>query len=618
MRQFCLLFGLLGLCAGYACADVLHRVPGGDFEAPHFAGCDSYVFQKFEGKGTWSHHESGPSEKTAVVGPDVFRRAEATVGWYPRSANIWYTDEGATPTDRAWQVHCDLRWVGGEGGAGGVRTFALRSGDQNSDIVFEVNSSGKRLTWKAGSKSGGFDSATGFDGYWRMAVVRYDPKTGRAQGRFGIEEVFDVRTEPGLAVKTLFWEAMSGEGVHDPGTLFVDNAGACESAVPAVEPVWNDEGTRYRGFTVCTMDRKLLEDAINDWHANQVRYMLCPSWIYRNRFPSTGAAWQALLERLPADLDRAAELGVAVVLDLHTIPNDNPAPVPPNPDPEKNPHWDSVQWWNDEGNLRVMLECWRQMAEICKDREQSIWFDLLNEPLEWSVVHQQPSYPPHWPEWVQQTTDAIRKIDTRHPVVIEPGPGMLCWGFTDFPPIKDSHCPVIYSAHVYQPVIYTHQGVNDVKVYDWPGEFNDHGGGWWDRERLEVEYAPVIAFQKKHGVRINVGEFSSPRWAPHSARYLGDCLDLFEKYGWDWNYHAFREAGIWSLEEPDEVDLYDAEGNYVRTGLGDPNEGLFYGRYGTPAKVDVPRPKEPTERGQVVKKYLALNQQQPTSAPATK
>ena len=23
---------------------------------------------------------------------------------------------------------------------------------------------------------------------------------------------------------------------------------------------------------------------------------------------------------------------------------------------------------------------------------------------------------------------------------------------------------------------------------------------------------------------------------------------LFEEYGWDWTYHAFREAGCWSVE----------------------------------------------------------------------
>jgi hypothetical protein len=26
-----------------------------------------------------------------------------------------------------------------------------------------------------------------------------------------------------------------------------------------------------------------------------------------------------------------------------------------------------------------------------------------------------------------------------------------------------------------------------------------------------------------------------------AAGYLRDCIDLFEEYGWDWTYHAYRE-----------------------------------------------------------------------------
>lgn len=31
-------------------------------------------------------------------------------------------------------------------------------------------------------------------------------------------------------------------------------------------------------------------------------------------------------------------------------------------------------------------------------------------------------------------------------------------------------------------------------------------------------------------------------------RYLADVIDLFEEYGWDWSYHAFREWAGWSVE----------------------------------------------------------------------
>jgi len=274
---------------------------------------------------------------------------------------------------------------------------------------------------------------------------------------------------------------------------------------------------------------------------------------------------------------------------------------------------DSTAWWNDPNNLKIFVQCWQQIAEICKDRDQVIWFNLMNEPTDWNTVHSQPSYAPKLPEFLQAATDAIRKIDKTHPILIEPGPGMLCWGFRGFPLIKDDYQPVIYSVHMYQPVEYTHQGVNGVKIHPWPSEFTDRDVlGRWDKKALEKELAPAIEFQKKHNVRIYVGEFSAPRWAPGAAQYLQDCIDIFEKYGWDWNYHSFEEAGIWRLDESDEVALFDKDGKYVRTGLAEAGSGLQYHPYGAalPEGVTITPEKKPeglTQRGRVIKAGLDRN-----------
>ena len=55
-------------------------------------------------------------------------------------------------------------------------------------------------------------------------------------------------------------------------------------------------------------------------------------------------------------------------------------------------------------------------------------------------------------------------------------------------------------------------------------------------------------FQLRHNARIYVGEFSAIAWAPGAADYIRDCIDVFEEYGWDWTYHAFREWDGWSVE----------------------------------------------------------------------
>ena len=49
---------------------------------------------------------------------------------------------------------------------------------------------------------------------------------------------------------------------------------------------------------------------------------------------------------------------------------------------------------------------------------------------------------------------------------------------------------------------------------------------------------------------VYVGEFSAVRWAPGNSayRYLRDCIRIYERYGWDWAYHAWRESHVWSVE----------------------------------------------------------------------
>ena len=67
--------------------------------------------------------------------------------------------------------------------------------------------------------------------------------------------------------------------------------------------------------------------------------------------------------------------------------------------------------------------------------------------------------------------------------------------------------------------------------------------------------APAIDFQREFNVQIYVGEFSAIRWAPGDSAYvyLRDLIDLFEEYGWDWSYHAYREWDGWSVEHgPDQ------------------------------------------------------------------
>jgi hypothetical protein len=103
---------------------------------------------------------------------------------------------------------------------------------------------------------------------------------------------------------------------------------------------------------------------------------------------------------------------------------------------------------------------------------------------------------------------------------------------------------VIYQVHVYEPHEFSHQGVGGRPIGPkWPAP--EKG---WTPDYLRDRLRPVREFEARHGAKIYVGEFSAATWAEGAENYLRDCIDLFEEYGWDWTYHAFREWGGWSVE----------------------------------------------------------------------
>ena len=106
---------------------------------------------------------------------------------------------------------------------------------------------------------------------------------------------------------------------------------------------------------------------------------------------------------------------------------------------------------------------------------------------------------------------------------------------------------VIYQVHMYEPGDFTHQ-IPRSRQDGEPAALVAYPSPGHDRAALEQVLSVVRAFEKKHGAKIYVGEFSASAWAPGADRYLADCIALFREYGWDWTYHAFREWEGWSVE----------------------------------------------------------------------
>ena len=257
---------------------------------------------------------------------------------------------------------------------------------------------------------------------------------------------------------------------------------------------------------------------IRQWHARN-----------NNQDPDEYLAWvNARIPEVKQVLDKCQELGIKVVLDLHVAPGGR----------------------NNSGNMNMFEKklfadtfekAWINLATAVKKHPALYAYDLINEPSQPAkkvmVDYLSLQY---------RVAKTIRTIDPDTPIIIESNGWDSPTEFTYLTPLplKD----IIYQAHLYHPMAFTHQGIGSRgKGVKYPDEKKK-----WNKDELRRIVKPVRDFELKYGAKIYFGEFSAARWAEGAEAYLQDVIDLFEEYGWDWSYHAFRESHCWDVEIPPE------------------------------------------------------------------
>ena len=268
-----------------------------------------------------------------------------------------------------------------------------------------------------------------------------------------------------------------------------------------------------------------------DWNANVIRWQITRNWgrAGTDRDLEEYDRWlQSKLKSLDEVLQAARRYGIKVVVDMHTPPGGRykNRDLAIFHEPLYQDHY--VAWWE-------------KIARRYKGHP-AIWgYDLVNEP-----VQNVPS-PPGVADYLGtqvRAAKAIRAIDPEVPIFIEASEWDSPGGFRKLKPVDLSN--VIYQVHMYEPGRFTHQGIHGTATgIAYPAKI---GNTMWNKEQLRKVLAPVREFQLAHNVHIYVGEFSAIRWAPGAVDYLRDCIELFEEYGWDWTYHAYREWDGWSVE----------------------------------------------------------------------
>ncbi len=333
-------------------------------------------------------------------------------------------------------------------------------------------------------------------------------------------------------------EQVTGKAWFDDLKLAVAKPPVVRVAKPVSGPPYTGHSEpRLRGAMISpNIDAEGLRVLGHDWNANLIRWQLIQSG--RSGPPATlddYDQWlEAELKKLDAALPVCEQHGLRVVLDLHS---------PPGGKATAGGYVGSDdRLFTDPACQRKFVEVWQRMATRYRHAKPIWGYDLVNEPVEDFVEEGCDD----WQALAERAARAIRAVDPERTIIIEPAAWGGPDGLNELVPLPVSN--VVYSVHMYIPHAFTHQGVfSSGPSYQYPGLIE---GKQWDKAQLEAALRPAVDFQKAYGVQIYIGEFSAIRWAPDDSagRYLKDLIDVFEAYGWDWSYHAFREWDGWSVE----------------------------------------------------------------------
>ena len=468
----------------------------------------------------------------------------------PQPGDVVFETNFDTPDEQqAWPQVDFAKWVTGYGGTTSLYFTVPRDQSEDAHMIRLpldlTRYRGCRLLFECMAKADNVSKPpTSYLGVKFMLHYRSGTEGPVWQNENDVFGTFDWRRLRFIA--RIGSDASDGEidlGLQgSSGTVWFDTVKITVLRGPLVRPTPPPNSpAAFRGHNLPRLRGMMSPNAFRDddlrvlgteWKANVIRWQITRNWgrAGTDRDLAEYDRWMdGRLEELDKALDSCRRYGIKAVVDMHSPPGgrytNNDLAI--FNEPQYQGHWVAV---------------WERIARRCKGNP-AIWgYDLINEPAQTA-----PS-----PETVTdylgaqvRAAKAIRVIDPDMPIFIEAANWDSPAGYKELEPIVGVS-NVIYQVHMYVPGEFTHQGVKGKwNSTAYPGKIGDTV---WDKQQLRKTLQPVRDFQLAYNVHIYVGEFSAIRWAPGAADYLRDCIDLFEEYGWDWTYHAYREWDGWSVE----------------------------------------------------------------------
>jgi endoglucanase len=202
------------------------------------------------------------------------------------------------------------------------------------------------------------------------------------------------------------------------------------------------------------------------------------------------------------------------------------------------------------------IEGWRALARsFARFESRLVLFELLNEPY--------PLAGPQWWSLQERTIEVVRSVAPQNTIIANAGGWSGVDEYTsNFSPPADAN--TIYTAHVYQPLLFTHQGATwvwpvaaGVEGVDWPLDSKateravqtgrteeavkqlDYqiGDRQFQVDWLLTLFDKLARWQQRSGAKIYIGEFGVYRAvAPDLSRlrWLKEARKAFEARGWGW------------------------------------------------------------------------------------
>lgn len=187
----------------------------------------------------------------------------------------------------------------------------------------------------------------------------------------------------------------------------------------------------------------------------------------------------------------------------------------------------------EEDVLPRYFSIWNQLSIQFKHFSSRLLFEPLNEPHGKITDNE-------WQYLISETTNIIRKHDEKRIIIYGP----IGWNSVNYLntlqlPRNDKN--VIATIHIYEPFIFTHQGVS----YLYTKKFKDITCcNLYQENSIEHKLKLAQNWSTLNGIPLFVGEFGSHKNADRAYRlnYLKTNIELLKKYKLPWFYWSFSSS----------------------------------------------------------------------------